>query len=212
VIGDAVYQDDRASAVSDLAAAANAWAYFDHLGDFVLRPRDATGADAGVVVGVIDTEESLDRSNVRNGVLVRGQPTADAPPVSGLATYDEPSSPLRWGGPFGKVPLIADSQSVATAAQALAVAEGLLNLRLGLSRTVVLRMVPNPALEPDDVIDVEFIDGRQERHLINAVQMGLGPEGTMDVTATSLLAAPMLAAPTRLVGRSLHLPWREPAP
>jgi hypothetical protein len=214
VIGDAVYVDDRAAAVSDLAAA-NAWAFFDNLGDFVLRPRgNPEESDSWLAANetgsLLDSEESLDRSNVRNGVLVRGQATADAPPVSALATHDDAASPLRWGGPFGHVPLIVDSQSVATTAAAQDLADSMLRLRLGLSRTVVLHAVPNPAIEPDDVIDVNFADGRFEQHLVNGITIGLGPQGVMDVTATSLLAAPVLAAPARLIGRAGHLAWQEP--
>ena len=207
VIGDAVYTDDRAAALSDLAGAADAWAFFDNLGDFVLRPRSSS---AGVVWTLaagddgmlVNATESLERSSVRNGVLVRGQATADAPPVSALSTFDDPSSPLRWGGPFGKVALIADSQSVATTAAAQAAADSLLRLRLGLARTVVMGSVPNPALEPDDVIRLELPDGRAETHVVNAVQVGLAPDGRMEITATGTAtpaaALHELSAPLRL--------------
>lgn len=212
VLGDAVYTDDRASAISELAAAADAWAFFDYLGDFVLRPRstDATpdweleSGDLGVLV---NAEESLERSSVRNGVLVRGQATADAPPVTYLATYDDPTSPLRWGGPFGRVALVSDSQSVTTLGQAQDVAASLLWLRLGLSRTILIRTVPNPAIEPDDVVRVGLPDGRTETHVVNAVQLGLGPDATMELTTTSLLEAPALLEPTRLLALSPAQVW-----
>ena len=212
LIGDAVYVDDRAAAVSDLAAAADAWAFFDHLGDFVLRPREGDPApvwalssgDAGVMV---NAEESLERSNVRNGVIVRGQASADQPPVSALATFDDPASPLRWGGPFGKVALVSDSQSVASLEAAQNAAQSLLRLRLGLSRTIALRSVPNPALEPDDVIALELPDGRSETHVVNAVRTGLGPDASMEITASSLLAAPELRAPTRLAAVPAAARW-----
>jgi hypothetical protein len=50
---------------------------------------------------MVGATESLDRSNVYNGVLVKGQSTADTEPLSALATYDDPASPVQWGGPFG---------------------------------------------------------------------------------------------------------------
>jgi len=198
VIGDAAYVDDRAAALTDLAASANAWAMFDHLGDFLLRPREPDPPpasvwtiDAGSTGALMTSQESLERSNVRNGVLVRGQPTADAPPVSALATFDDATSPLRWGGPFGRVPLISDSQSVATADQAAAVASSLLVLRLGLARTMTFRSVPNPTLEPDDVVTIVHPDGRTEDLTLNSVRIGLGVDGTLDLTATGLLASPV---------------------
>ena len=39
-IADTVYADDRAAALADLASSVGAEALFDHLGDFVLRPRE----------------------------------------------------------------------------------------------------------------------------------------------------------------------------
>lgn len=215
VLGDAVYTDDRASAIAELAAAADAWAFFDYQGDFVLRPRATDGTpDWELAVGtdgtLVNTEESLERSSVRNGVLVRGQATADAVPVTYLATYDDAGSPLRYGGPFGHVVMLVDSQSVTTVGQAQDVAESLLRLRLGLSRTIVMRAVPNPAIEPDDVIRVELADGRTESHVVNAVQIGLGADAPMEITATTLQASPALAAvelgPRRLVVTGVD-PW-----
>ena len=87
VIQDAVYEEDRAQAISDLAASVSAEALFDNLGDFVLRPRpDGTAppvwtVDAGPTGVLVQAQETLDRSNVRNGVSVRGQPDAESPPI-----------------------------------------------------------------------------------------------------------------------------------
>ena len=64
----------------------------------------------------------------------QGQPAADQPPITSLAMFTDPTSPIRWGGPFGKVALVADSSSVTTQAQADATAQSLLNLRLKQTR------------------------------------------------------------------------------
>ena len=189
---DVVYDQDRGQAIADLASSIGAGAYFDAAGDFVLRPnppdpetvepvwRFEVGPD-----GVLEqAQENLDRSAVRNGVAVRGQPAADQPPIYSLAVDDDPTSPTRWGGPFGKVALIVSLQSVQSQAQADATAASLLNLRLGLARTVTLRGVPMPALEPDDVILAAYTDGREERLRINAIQLPLDVTGSMDLTVT----------------------------
>ena len=190
---DATYDQDRAQAVTDLASGIGASAYFDHLGDFVLRPAPGDPADEVPVwefdVGpdgtLVEVQENLDRSAVRNGVAVRGQPAADAPPIYSLAVDDDPSSPTRWGGPFGKVALVVSSQSVASQAQADSTAASLLNLRLGLARTVTLRGVPMPALEPGDVILANYTDGREELMRVNAVTLPLDVTSPMDVTVTA---------------------------
>jgi hypothetical protein len=188
--GATVYEEDRAAALADLASSVGAEALFDNLGDFVIRPRTPSTAvawvfDAGDNGSLIQVSETVDRSSVRNGVSVRGQPDVDQPPIYALATYDDPTAPTRWGGPFGKVPLISSSTAVASQAQADATARSLLNLRLGLSRTLVLQGIPNPALEPGDLIEIRYPDGRTEQQLVNAIRLGLDVTGALELTTTS---------------------------
>ena len=188
-LADVAYSEDRGQAISDLAASINAEAIFDHLGDFVIQPRDTVGpvawtVDAGIEGVLLAATETLDRSTVRNGVSVQGQATADQPPVYSLATYDDPAAPTRRGGPFGKVVLVSESTAVTTQAQADAAAASLLNLRLGMSRTVVLTTVPNPAIEPADLITIDYPDGRTEQQLVNAIQLDLGADAELQITTT----------------------------
>jgi hypothetical protein len=191
-ISDATYTDDRSAALTDLAAACGAWATFDVHGDFVLRPRAPSPPPAPVATiaagpgGVLEAaSETLERSSVRNGVLVRGQGDAETAPFSALATFTDPTSPLRWGGPFGRVAMLVDSQAVATVAAAQATADALLGLRLGLSRTLELEAVPNPTLEPDDPVTIVHADGRQEVPIINRVELDLGASGGMRLVCTA---------------------------
>jgi Domain of unknown function (DUF5047) len=185
---DVVYDADRAAAISDLAAGINAQAFFDNLGDFVLRPRPSTvgepvwSFDSGELGVMINASESLDRSSVRNGVAVRATPDPTLPPIYSLATDTDPASPTRWGGPFGKVALIVNSNSIMTQAQADSTAARLLNLRLGLSRTLELRGVPNPAIEPGDLIEIVHADGRSELQYVNSLEIGLDPAGELTMT------------------------------
>jgi len=190
LLAGVVYEEDRAAAVADLAASVGAEAMFDHLGDFVIRPRTAPTTvawqfDAGATGSLIQVVETIDRSSVRNGVSVRGQTNYDQPPLYALATYDDPTAPQRWGGPFGHVPLISSSTAVSSQAQADGTARSLLNLRLGLAQTFELQGLPNPALEPGDLIEIVWPDGRTEQQLVNAVRLGLGVDGALEVIATS---------------------------
>jgi hypothetical protein len=134
---------------------------------------------------MVAATETLDRSSVRNGVAMRGQPDPEIPPVYALATYDDPTSPVRWGGPFGKVAMIAESTTISTEEQAQAAAESLLNLRLGLARTVTIEAVPNPALELDDLIQVNFLDGRTEVQRVNGIGISLDSTADMTITTTN---------------------------
>jgi len=179
-----VYDQERTQAISDLAQSISAETIFDAEGDFVIRPNyqphdPVWTIDAGEAGVLVKAETTLDRSSVRNGVSVRGQPDADQPPIYGLATFTDPTSPLRWGGPFGRVVLIAESTAVTTQAQADATARSLLNLRLAMSRTFAVESVPNPALEPEDVISIVFPDGHVEQQAIKETHVGLGTDGAL---------------------------------
>lgn len=214
VIGDVIYSGPRVDALSQLEQGYGAETYFDAAGDFVFarKPGDAEpvvwAVDAGERGVMVDAGENLDRTGIYNGVLVKGQPVADQPPVSALATFDEASSPIRWGGPFGKIALLVDSSSVTTPEQAAQSAQALLRLRLKQTRQLDLTSAPNPALEAGDTITVSFPDGRDEQHLIDAVTIDLGTSAQR--IATRSQAAPTAdptAAPDRLFyGRAA---WRE---
>lgn len=213
-IQDTVYEEDRAQAVGDLASSVDAEVMFDHLGDFVIRPRGGSvlpvwTVDAGDRGAMIAASETLDRSTVRNGVLVRGQPSAEAAPIYALAINDDPASPTRWAGPFGKVALISSSTAVQTQAQADATAASLLNLRLGASRTLALQALPNPALEPDDVIALVHADGRTEEQTVNALQIGLDATGTLELTTTSQYTPTLDLTPRRVRVFGGNRVWRR---
>jgi hypothetical protein len=184
VIQDTHYSGQRTDAISDLKSSVGAEAYFDWDGDFVFAQQPGDNepvvwtVDAGATGVMVNAQENLDRTGIYNGVLVTGQPDAEQPPVSALATYDDPTSPIRWGGPFGKVALLADSTTVQDATQAAATAQSLLSLRLKQTRSTTLTIAPNPTLEAGDTIQIDFPDGRTEQHLVDAVttDLGTGPQ------------------------------------
>ena len=212
---DAIYDEDRAAAVGALASSIGAEAFFDARGDFVLAPapdleelEPAWTIDAGEEGALEIVSESLDRTSVRNGVAVRGQAGGDLPPIFALATDDDPESPTRWGGPFGKVALISNLTSVVTQEQADATAASLLRLRLGLARTLTLGALPNPALEPGDAVRIVFADGREEEQLVNAVEIPLDVEASLAVTTSSHWRPGVLGGATVRVYAG-DAAWRE---
>ena len=193
VMAGTIYAQERTEAITDLTQSIGAEVMFDAWGDFVVRPSYKPGPpvwtiNAGRRGVLTKAETTLDRSSVRNGVSVRGQPNDDQPPIYGLAVYDDPTSPLRWGGPFGRVVLIAESTAVTTQAQADATARSLLNLRLALSRTFAVESVPNPALEPEDVVAIVLTDGSVELQAIKETHIGLGPDGALQLVTVDKYA------------------------
>lgn len=161
--------------------------YWDHRGVLVVRDGDAPPSiafyvDAGPQGVQISASRALSRESVYNGVVAQGE-SADGttdPPVA-LATNDDPDDPLRWGGPFGKIVRYYSSSFITTDPQAASAAASILTGYAGLPYTVDLTTVPNPALEPLDIIRVRLIDGSVEDHIIDSL--------TIPLTAGSPLAA-----------------------
>jgi hypothetical protein len=141
--------------------------------------------DAGERGVLLDASESLDRTTTKNGVLVTGQANAESPAFNVLVTDSAPTSPTRWGGPFGKVLRVEKSSAVQTAGAAQALAKSLLNEGLGLARSLTLTSAPNPALEAGDTVRVLFDDGRNELHIIDVVEISLGTEAIRLATRTT---------------------------
>lgn len=133
--------------------------------------------DAGATGVLVDAGESLARSGVYNGVLVTGQATAVTASFSVLVVDSDVDSPTEWGGPFGKVLRIENSNAVQNVTQGQTMGQALLNDGLGLTRTLTIASAPNPALEAGDTVTVIFGDGRTETHLVEAVShdLGVGP-------------------------------------
>jgi hypothetical protein len=217
VLGDTFYEGDRTEALANLQIAGGAEIYFDALGNFVFDAPAGTSpvmwtVNAGDEGVLVDAGESLDRTGVYNGVLVQGQQYAAQPPVAALVVDSDASSPTRWGGPFGKVARLETSTVVQTTQQAVDAANALLDVRLGLTRSLTLAAAPNPALEAGDVIRVDFGDGRIEQHVIDAVRTGLGAADGQELSTRSVFV-PALDAQIPLPDRRRALfgneAWRE---
>lgn len=212
LLGDTIYTGQRSDALSALEQSYGAETYFDANGDFVFdhKPEDTDPIvwtiDAGQTGVMVNATESLDRTGIYNGVLVKGQPTADEPPISALATFDDPGSPVRWAGPFGKVALLAETTSVTTQDQAAATAQSLLRLRLKQTRSLNLTAAPNPALEAGDTIRVLFPDGRDETHLVDQVTISLATDAQQIITRTLFEPVTPIVLDRLFYGRDA---WRQ---
>jgi hypothetical protein len=190
-MGDTTYIGARTDALSAIEQSYGAETYFDAEGDFVFEEKPGAEeavvwtVDAGQAGVMVNANENLDRTGIYNGVLVTGQPAADEPPITALATFDEPGSAITWGGPFGKVALLVDGASVTTPEQAAATAQSLLRLRLKQTRQLTLTAAPNPALVAGDTIRVVFPDGRDETHLIDSTTISLATDAQQILTRTA---------------------------
>jgi len=185
---DQICDQDRYEFLNDIAKAHSCTMLFDYDGSFVMKPvPDVTRAAPAVWRinhgrgGVLlSLSRKLSRESVFNAMVADGEQVADADPVHGVAYDLDPSSVTRWGGPFGPVPGFYRSSFLRTNAQAVAAATSLLARRIGIPYSVSFEMVPNPALEPLDVVDIAYSDKLgDERHVLDKLTIPLVARRTM---------------------------------
>lgn len=181
--------------------------YADHLGDFrVVVPPKVTDApvasiDAGPGGVLVSARRGLTRERVYNLVTVRSQMVGS---TAHATVYDnDPTSPTYPGlytgiagraadvtngaytgtqAPYGEVHLVVDSAISATVADCEHEARIRLHNQLGLLRSVEIGAVPNPALEPGDVVTISYADGSTENHLLDSLTIPLGVGGGWTAT------------------------------
>lgn len=184
---DHVLSQDRLKFIQELVAAYGKICYFDYAGRFVVRdaPDPASGAvftiNAGRSGVLSKAARSISRDGVYNAVVATGEPAGELPPVYGIAIDDDPLSPTLWGGSFGKVPKFFASSFLTTPGQCANAAQNLLNSGRGAPYTVSLGLVPNPALEAWDVVDVIYPDFTTETHIIELIKYSMSVGDEMEI-------------------------------
>lgn len=152
------YQESRLDAVAALAAAAGVRLYVDSNGALMIRAITDPATDPVAVIvttdrEVTETSTGYTRDGVYNAVVARGEQTSDTSPLQAVAYDTDPASPTRWDGPFGRKPTFYSSPLLTTMAQCQeAAATQLRGIIRGRDRLVTIKAIPNPALEPGDVI------------------------------------------------------------
>lgn len=186
-------EGDPWAAVQEIAAVAGAVVYPNADGVFVIaalpdllttEPVWAVEATEGGVY--ISGTRAMTSDNVFNGVLARGENTADnVAPVSYLATDNDPNSPTYWGGPFGRRPMFYSSSTLITLGACTQAA----TLKLAAAKSPNaggnFSSLPNPALEAGDVLRVLHEDGTRELHQVAAFTVPLDLGGDFPISTIS---------------------------
>lgn len=184
---------DPWAGAQEIAAAAGAEVYPNADGVFVIAtlpdlltatPVWAVEATEGGVY--ISGNRAMTSDNVFNGVLARGENTADGiPPVSYLAVDSDVNSPTYWGGPFGRRPKFYASSTLTSTAACTQAA----NLQLAQAKAPNasgdFSSLPNPALEPGDVLRIMHEDGTRELHQVAGFTVPLEEGGDFPITTIS---------------------------
>lgn len=178
-------QADRWGAVQELATAIGAEVYADADGQFVVAPLPAaTGASVvwEVAVGEGGVYISADRGSARSGVVnswvVSGENAVDGvAPVSAVVEDTDSTSPTCVTGPFGRVRGFYSSATLTTTAACVAAGQAQLAKSLLPNATADLTAIPNPLLEPGDVLRAVYADGTRELHQIQSFTISLDTSG-----------------------------------
>jgi hypothetical protein len=194
-IGSRVFdvEADPWAGAQEVAAAAGAEVYANADGVFVIStlpdlltatPVWAVEATEGGVY--VSGNRAMSSDGVYNGVLARGENTSEnAPPVSYLAIDSDPTSPTYWSGPYGHRPMFYSSSTLTTTNACAQAA----NLKLAAARAPNasgdISALPNPALEPGDVIRVTHEDGSRELHQVASFSVPLDIGGDFPISTIS---------------------------
>ncbi|MFK4868977.1 DUF5047 domain-containing protein [Streptomyces sp. CSMPJR101] len=194
-IGSRVFdvEADPWAGAQEIAAAAGAEVYCNADGVFVIgalpdlvtaTPVWAIEATDGGVY--ISADRGMSSERVNNGVLARGENTSDnVPPVSYLAVDDDPNSPTYWDGPFGRRPKFISSSAYTTVNLCTQAAIAELAKSKAPNASGDISSLPNPALEPGDVLRVMHEDGSRELHQVASFSVPLDPGGDFPIATIS---------------------------
>lgn len=151
----------------------------DPQGDPVINLHDGPG---GVVIGAPKT---WSRANSYNAVIAfSSNPAPGVTPPRGIARDTDPTSPTYYYGNFGKKPLHYPSEFLTSDAMAQNTAEAQLRGVLGVSQSLDLSVVPNPALEPGDIASVQRLSlGIAEVDVLDSLAIPLDTSTAMGAGA-----------------------------
>ncbi|MFD7646353.1 DUF5047 domain-containing protein [Streptomyces albidoflavus] len=180
---------DRWDAVVQIATAMGAEVYVDPIGRFVIANRpdplatpfawDIAEGEGGTLVSA---SRRMSRDNVYNAVVVSGENTAStSAPVSAIAYDNDPTSPTRWGGPYGRVPKSYQSSLLLSQGDCQTAANYMIADLTAPNIQTSISSIPNPALEAGDVIRVSYA-GRKELHIAQSFSIPLTADGDFPIT------------------------------
>lgn len=176
--------------IQDMATAIGFECFFDPAGVFVFHPvpdprrgEPVWVFDEAAQPTVTEVKRELTDEQTINYVVVKGESTSTKNPVSAYAFDDDPSSPTYIDGPYGTVTARLTFPLVKTQEQAQAAADATLLNSLGAADTVTLSIVPMPALEPGDIVEVTVPDPKVSgTYMINQMTTSLSPAEAQQLT------------------------------
>jgi len=176
---------------ASLARAVGVEVWADGRGRFIISDVPTLGdrpvwtVDAGPGGVLVSAASSTSTDGVYNVIVAAGDASDGTVPIGPVIVQDtDPTSPTRVSGPFGRRVRHYSSPLLRTPDQATTAAYSLLANSLGLSAGLSFTAVPNPALEPGDVVLVRPDDGPPELHIIDKIQLSSSGAMSCDTRST----------------------------
>lgn len=197
-----VYQEDRGKAISDIAGFINCRAFVSREGKLRLEkieelPSELTG-DEKTLPPLFTVSTKNTRDGLCNVVVARGERISDIYPVQGVYESDDELSPKTYaGGPFGTVPFFFQSDFLGdTTAAELAAEFRLKSIVKDRTRTFTITTVPDPTLDPNDIVALELPGRDPLPAKITSITLPLDLTDTMtiELVATETAVADALVA------------------
>ena len=210
----ATWDRERDEALDNLAASIGAEWYAGPDGHFHIDPIPANNGepadwivDSGDTGVLINRVNLLDRAEIYNGMVVAGEPPDGTAPVYAVAHDTSPTSPLRWGGPYGNVPKFFTSQFITTQGQAQSVANDMLADAVSAHRGLEVTCVANPKLHGVDtlLISTGTMPGWDGLYFINGFTLPLDPESSMTLSCHTAMEFSMERGESVLRHRTVAL-------
>lgn len=182
----AIYNRSRIDAVNELATALGVDVKFNNVGQIVLTPTptandeivwEINAGDDGVVVSY---GTDFDRADSYNGVVAEGR-SPYGRPIRHLATITNPDDPMRWGGPFGEIPIYYESELLRNNEDCRLAAEARLYDGVGKARRVEIKCAAHSGLEAGDSVLLRTMADNEIQVICDQIRMPLGP-GPMDIS------------------------------
>lgn len=175
------YEESRLDAVLNLGALLGGIPYVNSLNQVTLQPDEWGDPTESLIIGpdgqIVEVQpDALEDSGIYNQVVVRSHDNEQA---GILATAEVGAGPLRYGGPFGRVPYFASSPYVTTEEQAQDYADALLpRVSAVPAAPYFIQCVPDPRREVGDVVPFEH---RGEILLGRIIERTLADTGPMSL-------------------------------
>lgn len=195
----AVWERDRDAALADLCRSWPArWYVGDDGAAHVAAPYGAVSASTppdvvlsdGVNGTVVGRGRQSERGAISNVVVADGKtPDGGGAPPHAVAEITDPASPIRAGGPYGRVVRFHASDLITTQQQAADAAAAQLVGYASVGRSERVQAVPDPALELGDVARVYTRDGDAHTGRVTSIALPLTPDDAPMTLAVSMLPA-----------------------